>query len=249
MGTREATAMAAYLASVGTDSLAVQQRRPPAMGAGRTVATAGASPQAPNQSKPESKPESKSGSKSDLEAALPILPPNSRATANGSAQPDQGNSAAPRGVSRQPSPDVELHAGSSSAAAANGAVPHANLRADAPRQGNRGIDKKWRQPRLCVTPSADGRSGALLWFERSTSAASARRRSPASPGASSGDCGAFANPWRRPESERRTSAQRRRSRRGSTHRPSGGPGPGRARQGGLCGDPDDREAVRDSARS
>ncbi len=135
-GTREATAMAAYLASVGTDSLAVQERRPPAMGAGRIVPTAGASPQAPNQSKPESKPESKSGSKSDLEAASPILPPDSRATANGSAQPDQGNSAAPRGVSRRPSPDVELHAGSSSAAAANGAGPHAILPGGRPPAGD-----------------------------------------------------------------------------------------------------------------
>jgi len=34
-GLREATAMAAYLASVGSDPTAVQQRRPPAMGAGK----------------------------------------------------------------------------------------------------------------------------------------------------------------------------------------------------------------------
>src|SRR3954470_14158147 len=35
-GTREAAAMAAYLASVGSDARAVQQRKPPVLGAGRT---------------------------------------------------------------------------------------------------------------------------------------------------------------------------------------------------------------------
>jgi hypothetical protein len=37
-GTREAAAMAAYLASVGSDARAVQQRKPPVLGAGRTPA-------------------------------------------------------------------------------------------------------------------------------------------------------------------------------------------------------------------
>jgi hypothetical protein len=37
-GGREAAAMAAYLASVGSDSRAVQQRRPPTLGAGQATA-------------------------------------------------------------------------------------------------------------------------------------------------------------------------------------------------------------------
>jgi hypothetical protein len=38
-GAREAAAMAAYLAAVGSDPRAVQQRRPPTLGAGRPPAT------------------------------------------------------------------------------------------------------------------------------------------------------------------------------------------------------------------
>src|SRR5262249_5140160 len=37
-GAREAAAMAAYLASVGSDTRAVQQRRPPTLGAGQAAA-------------------------------------------------------------------------------------------------------------------------------------------------------------------------------------------------------------------
>jgi hypothetical protein len=40
-GAREAAAMAAYLASVGSDPRAVQQRRPPTLGAGQAGATGG----------------------------------------------------------------------------------------------------------------------------------------------------------------------------------------------------------------
>jgi hypothetical protein len=57
-GMREAAAMAAYLASVGSDPRAVQQRRPPTMGAGQaapaetaTVRPPAAAPQATDQSK------------------------------------------------------------------------------------------------------------------------------------------------------------------------------------------------------
>jgi hypothetical protein len=38
-GPREAAAMAAYLAAIGSDPRAVQQRRPPTLGGGRTPAT------------------------------------------------------------------------------------------------------------------------------------------------------------------------------------------------------------------
>ena len=48
-GLREATAMAAYLASVGSDPRAVQQRRPPTLGAGQ----APAAPPVAEQSKPD----------------------------------------------------------------------------------------------------------------------------------------------------------------------------------------------------
>jgi hypothetical protein len=41
-GAREAASMAAYLASVGSDPRAVQQRRPPTLGAGQAAATDGA---------------------------------------------------------------------------------------------------------------------------------------------------------------------------------------------------------------
>jgi hypothetical protein len=41
-GAREAASMAAYLASVGSDPRAVQQRRPPTLGAGQGAATDGA---------------------------------------------------------------------------------------------------------------------------------------------------------------------------------------------------------------
>jgi hypothetical protein len=61
-GLREATTMAAYLASVGSDPRAVQQRRPPAMGAGQAPAAEAhptVVPQAPEVPKP------------DTQAALP----------------------------------------------------------------------------------------------------------------------------------------------------------------------------------
>ncbi len=55
-GLREATTMAAYLASVGSDPRAVQQRRPPAMGAGQAPASEthpAVAPQAPEVPKPD----------------------------------------------------------------------------------------------------------------------------------------------------------------------------------------------------
>jgi len=54
-GGQEAAAMAAYLASVGSDPRAVQQRRPPAMGAGQAATTAarGTPPAADQGRQPE----------------------------------------------------------------------------------------------------------------------------------------------------------------------------------------------------
>jgi len=64
-GPREAAAMAAYLASVGSDPRAVQQRRPPALGAGQApetrpaqtaVADPGKPPEAPGAPSAAAKP-------------------------------------------------------------------------------------------------------------------------------------------------------------------------------------------------
>jgi hypothetical protein len=75
-GLREATAMAAYLANVGSDPRAVQQRRPPAMGAGQTPGSEThppTAPTAPEQTKPET------------QAALPAATPASTGEQPGSA--------------------------------------------------------------------------------------------------------------------------------------------------------------------
>ena len=56
-GSREAAAMAAYLASVGSDSRAVQQRRPPTLGAGQATspgADQGNGRRTPEQGQPPS---------------------------------------------------------------------------------------------------------------------------------------------------------------------------------------------------
>ena len=64
-GPREAAAMAAYLASIGSDARAVQQRRPPALGAGQApetrpaqtaVADPGKPPEAPGAPAAAAKP-------------------------------------------------------------------------------------------------------------------------------------------------------------------------------------------------
>jgi len=92
-GLREATTMAAYLASVGSDPRAVQQRRPPAMGAGEAPAAEthpAAAAQAPEQSKP------------DAQAALPasaIAPSTPSATTAEQPKP---------GKARRPSESMEF---------------------------------------------------------------------------------------------------------------------------------------------
>ena len=85
-GPREAAALAAYLASVGTDTRAVQQRRPPVLGAGQ-VASPGA-----DQAKP-----------ADTQAGVP---------GNGRRAPEQGQPSAGADVAgmvrpRRPSESVE----------------------------------------------------------------------------------------------------------------------------------------------
>jgi len=87
-GMREATAMAAYLASVGSDPGAVQQRKPPVLGAGRPAPSENARQQGGDQTK------------SETQAALP------------GAGAEQ---AKPR--SRRPSESIEVGASGAEAAA------------------------------------------------------------------------------------------------------------------------------------
>jgi hypothetical protein len=86
-GPREAAAMAAYLTSVGSDPRAVQQRRPPTLGAGQ----AGTATEKP----------------ADTQAALPGATPGRRSP--GSAEPAQSSpgSAAVGQKPRRPSESVE----------------------------------------------------------------------------------------------------------------------------------------------
>ena len=89
-GLREATAMAAYLANVGSDPRAVQQRRPPAVGAGQTPAPETHPPTAPataEQTKPET------------QAALPTAAP--------AAVGEQPGSASREARPRRPSESME----------------------------------------------------------------------------------------------------------------------------------------------
>ena len=91
-GMREATAMAAYLANVGSDARAVQQRKPPVLGAGQA---------APSENGRSSTPGPPGGdqTKSDTQAALP------GAGAGTGSEP-----AKPR--SRRPSESMEVGASS-----------------------------------------------------------------------------------------------------------------------------------------
>jgi hypothetical protein len=70
-GPREAAALAAYLASVGSDTRAVQQRRPPTLGAGQ-VPSPGA-----DQGKPADSQAAQAGSGRSTDAARPRRPSES----------------------------------------------------------------------------------------------------------------------------------------------------------------------------
>lgn len=97
-GMREATAMAAYLASVGSDARAVSQRKPPVLGAGQA---------APGENARSSTPGQQGGdqAKSETQAALP-----------GAASGTGAEPAKPR--SRRPSESMEVGASSGAEAAA-----------------------------------------------------------------------------------------------------------------------------------
>jgi hypothetical protein len=106
-GLREAAAMAAYLASVGSDPNAVQQRRPPVMGAGQATPAETATARAPATAPPAT-----DQSKSDTQATLPAtaapVPTEQAKPALAGARP------------RRPSESVEFGVPSSWAAAARG---------------------------------------------------------------------------------------------------------------------------------
>jgi hypothetical protein len=102
-GMREATTMAAYLASAGSDPRAVQQRRPPTLGAGQAAPAETAHPAAavpaPDQSK------------SHTQAALPATvasPAPSAATTPMATE--QAGAAAMGARSRRPSESMEFGA-------------------------------------------------------------------------------------------------------------------------------------------
>ncbi len=113
-GGREAAAMAAYLASVGSDPRAVQGRRPPALGAGQ-AATTDTAPRPPqttppgvDQAKPqegraqEAKPEPKP---QETQAALPAT--RRQPGAGEPAKPAPGGATAALVKPRRPSESVE----------------------------------------------------------------------------------------------------------------------------------------------
>jgi len=86
-GPREAAAMAAYLASIGSDPRAVQQRRPPTLGAGQAASPTESGARGTEQSKP-----------GENQAALPV-----RRTP-GATDPAQSGGMKPR----RPSDSVEM---------------------------------------------------------------------------------------------------------------------------------------------
>jgi hypothetical protein len=104
---QEAATMAAYLASVGSDPRAVQQRRPPALGAGQAPATDSAPrpPQALPGGSEQGRPQDNSRDNSrpqDSQAALP----NRRAPSEQAKQP-HGPASAAAVKPRRPSESVE----------------------------------------------------------------------------------------------------------------------------------------------
>lgn len=111
-GGQEATAMAAYLASVGSDPRAAQQRRPPAMGAGQAATTAVRRPQ----------PAADQGRQPETQTALPATTPGRRPPATPEhSSPDPAPAATLK--PRRPSESVE--AGTLPVDAAQGRIAEA----------------------------------------------------------------------------------------------------------------------------
>lgn len=97
-GPREAAAMAAYLSSIGSDPRAVQQRRPPTLGAGQTGAPTDNAARGAEQGKP-----------SETQVALPAATPGRRAT--GTADPTQASPGPVAGGIKPRRPSESMEAG------------------------------------------------------------------------------------------------------------------------------------------
>lgn len=97
-GPREAAAMAAYLSAIGSDPRAVQQRRPPTLGAGQTGAPTDNAARGAEQGKP-----------SETQAALPAATPGRRAT--GTADPTQASPGPVAGGIKPRRPSESMEAG------------------------------------------------------------------------------------------------------------------------------------------
>jgi hypothetical protein len=112
-GAREAAAMAAYVAAVGSDPQAVRQRRPPTMGAGQApaAAPAGQTPaaaagQAPADNgirPPQSIPSNEQAKPGDAQAALPAA----TSRRSDQAKSPQGQTRAAGLRARRPSDSLE----------------------------------------------------------------------------------------------------------------------------------------------
>lgn len=113
-GAREAAAMAAYVAAVGSDPQAVRQRRPPAMGAGQAPAAAAPAGQTPAAAAgqapadngirpPQSIPSNEQGKPGDTQAALPAAP----SRRSDQAKSPQGQTRAAGLRARRPSDSLE----------------------------------------------------------------------------------------------------------------------------------------------
>jgi hypothetical protein len=100
-GAREAASMAAYLASVGSDPRAVQQRRPPTLGAGQAAATDSA-PRPPQTLPGGEQGRPQDNRPLDNQAALP-----NRRTPSEQGRPSSGPATAAAVKPRRPSESME----------------------------------------------------------------------------------------------------------------------------------------------
>jgi hypothetical protein len=115
-GGREAAAMAAYLASVGSDPRAVQQRKPPTLGAGKESppSETASKPAQPSQTvppglqPPQTVPPgvAEQAKPPETQAALPATPQGRRTPAE-QAKPSLGPTPAAAGKPRRPSESLE----------------------------------------------------------------------------------------------------------------------------------------------
>jgi hypothetical protein len=150
-GPREAAAMAAYLSSIGSDARAVQQRKPPALGAGGggSTETATARPPqpvpgvaAPDQAGPVENGKPADNSKpAENQAALPAAIPGRREKPAAAEKPGAGekSAAAPAvAVNRPRRPSESMEAGKLTASSVSGGgaeAPSQSAAAPAARPG------------------------------------------------------------------------------------------------------------------